>query len=736
LTLGRRILGIVAFAILGLAGLYTFSEIFAFSKTRFFTVDEYQYGHATWLVAQGKLPYVDFFEHHFPLSYVLHAPLYWAERDFETSALLLRKIVFSSWLALSILTAWSCWAITRDRWVALLAGFMPMSFGFSLMSAIDYRADNFAAIYFAACLVLLEWNRSANKRGVAILCGLLATTAALMTQKMAFVAGCTVSAMLVFDLIARFARQRSSRWAGRAPFIAQPAALIVTATLLGVALLATAGALGMIPNGFEATILQAIEHERYYAPFSLFEKGYVWPFWEQTWTSSLPIAVFAAGFLATRAGRFWLFPALVSGLGSFLVVAPYPYNFVFLCWIGVLAAVRGFGLAVGAVCRWFPALEEASPLLYLLPLAALGPQVGFVVDTVSNEHQLEVLRKIERYGTPEDAVIDGAGGAMFSPDASYYFYHGDAHRKMFADYFEHQLVDDYRKSRALFWIWDMRFRNLPKPARDYLQQHYIHGGEGLYVLGTRTPATGDEPQVVRFELIRGGEYQFHKGRSAGSERQGSATGPLLVDGKPLSSSRMQLDAGVHELRIPPGSPAYRITPVDASFFDHKPAPPRYTMMFEYWDPEEQKSRTVFDLIEDFPVAAEMQLAQVRDGAIVQRPGSVLRYQLVLPEAPRLRGHARLRGELDPVPANNGRVVIEIRSAGLHDTLVSELESEPLRHPGRTIDANLARYAGRTVELSVRFEGAPSDRRVIWSRLAIDEVTNERRGGEPPVTSQE
>jgi hypothetical protein len=60
--------------VLAWAVVATWSFAYDFGQRRFFTIDEYQYGHATWLVSQGQRPYLDFYEHHFPLSYVLHAP--------------------------------------------------------------------------------------------------------------------------------------------------------------------------------------------------------------------------------------------------------------------------------------------------------------------------------------------------------------------------------------------------------------------------------------------------------------------------------------------------------------------------------------------------------------------------------------------------------------------------------------------------------------------------------------
>jgi hypothetical protein len=583
--LGRGSIHILALAVLAGAALYLFAEIYSFSQTRFFTVDEYQFGHATWLITQGQLPYLDFFEHHFPLSYVLHAPFLGDDGSFETQALLLRKIVFRSWVFLAVLTGWACFALTRERAAALLSGLLPVSFGFALMSAIEYRADNFGAIYFAACLVLLEWNRGKQRRGVASLSGLLAAVAVLMTQKMAFIAAGTLAGMLAVDGLARLPALRARVADDRVPFIARPVFFFGSAIAIGLGALGLAGALGLIQPGFEATVLQALEHERYYKSFSIFEKGYVTPFWQQTWPSTVAIALFALGFFCTRAGRFWIFPVAVSLYGASLIVAPYPYNFVFLCWVVVLAGVRGFTQAVAWVRERFPVFQDAAPLLFLLPLAAVPMQVRFVAETISNDHQLALLRRIDDYGERDDAVIDSAGGAMFSPHASYYWYHGNAHRKMFHDYFEKDLIDDYRRSGALFWIRDMRSNKLPKATRDYLQSHYVRGSGDLHVLGIRTPATDDAPQAIEFDVVRSGEYRFHRtGRGLSPGTTGSAETEIRVDGQALEAGAVFLDVGPHRIVVAPHAPSYIVAPVDGAFFEPRPGPPHYSMMFQYREP--------------------------------------------------------------------------------------------------------------------------------------------------------
>jgi hypothetical protein len=122
-----------------------------FGQERFFTIDEYQFGHATWLVSEGHRPYVDFYEHHFPLSYVLHAPFLFLDGSFPERALRLRLVPFAYLALLCAVVGIAAYGVTRTVHAALLTALAPLVVGFSLMSAVDYRADNFAASCAGRC---------------------------------------------------------------------------------------------------------------------------------------------------------------------------------------------------------------------------------------------------------------------------------------------------------------------------------------------------------------------------------------------------------------------------------------------------------------------------------------------------------------------------------------------------------------------------------------------------------
>jgi len=52
----------IATAGLVMTAIVVLVNVYQFALTRFFTIDEYQWGHATWLIREGKVPYRDFYD--------------------------------------------------------------------------------------------------------------------------------------------------------------------------------------------------------------------------------------------------------------------------------------------------------------------------------------------------------------------------------------------------------------------------------------------------------------------------------------------------------------------------------------------------------------------------------------------------------------------------------------------------------------------------------------------------
>jgi hypothetical protein len=556
-------------AVLAGAAIWLLIHVYEFGQERFFTVDEYQYAHATWLVTQGQVPYADFYEHHFPGSYVLHAPALPETGSMASRALRLRAIPFAYIASLTVLLALGAWTATRNPHVALLTAILPASFGFSAMSAIDYRADNFGAFLFLACLSLLEANRTWKSRAAAAIGGVLLALSILMTQKMVFLGGGAVALMLAADA----ARRRLTRGA-KPGWIAHPGAFAAGGIAAAAAALAAALALGLLPAAFEFTIAQAVEHEAHYPPISV--RKYAAPFLAQTAATTVPIALFAVLHLAVKRDSFWAVPVLVAAMGGWLVTAQYPYNYVLLCTLLLVCAARGYGWAVD---RLGPPSAARRSLLYLLPLAVLPNQLAFVAGTTANDHQLHLLDKIEAFSGDDDVVIDGAGGAIFRKHASYYWYHGVAHRKILEDYFREGLLRDLRESRALFWIKDFRLPKISPEVRRYLHRHYVRADGQLFVLGFATPATDATGYQGEIDVIRAGVYFAHAGIGG---RSGARDGAPSIDGQPVGREGVYLEEGVHRVTSPPGAPAAVITPLPRAVFeDPMPKLLPHAPLFEY-----------------------------------------------------------------------------------------------------------------------------------------------------------
>jgi hypothetical protein len=286
---------------------------------------------------------------------------------------------------------------------------------------------------------------------------------------------------------------------------------------------------------------------------------------------------------ARREPEWLVLLACAAGLLA-VTRAAYPYDYVFLLLVAVALAVRGFAIvAAWLETRFAPGARPFAPLLYLLPLLALPEQTAFVKRAPENRHQLAVLTKIEQYSGPEDVVIDGAGGAMFRPHASYYWTRGAAPRGLPSDELPERLLRDYRDSRAPFWIDDSRQKQLPEPVRDWWRRHYVRVDGELHALGFATAGAGE----IEVELLRGGTYHVFPAvkRRHGFDpklRGEPHACALEVDGRPVGTGRVELAEGVHRVAVRPGSPPCVVSWLPPEAF--RPSAAKYAMLFRYAEP--------------------------------------------------------------------------------------------------------------------------------------------------------
>jgi hypothetical protein len=221
---------------------------------------------------------------------------------------------------------------------------------------------------------------------------------------------------------------------------------------------------------------------------------------------------------------------------------PFPYTHVavlpfFAIVIGVMvaswASELGWGLApratlVAAACL---VLAAATSMPRLAGKAALG-----------NDHQLEVLREIQRITTADDAVFDMAG-LHARPDAyPVYTMTGVMYERYRNGAFP-RMIPLWRDRGLVAMIENYRIHWLQPPEIDFLGSNMVYWGSNIYVSGAglRDFAPGAEQ---RFEVLRAHRYRYE------------GPGRLLVDGVPMTAG--PLSPGQHVLTTTTGITAGRL----------------------------------------------------------------------------------------------------------------------------------------------------------------------------------
>lgn len=174
--------GPCATAVVGAAVLFLFG--FVTRLAHGFEWDELQLLHGAWRIAQGSIPYRDFFEHHPPLLHLILAPLVGRETEISW-----RVLVTSRGVALALLIANTCVAARllvragaggAAGWsAAALVVLSPVS-----GKLFELRADWFALLCLLSAMLLMVGDHRAGDRPARwFLAGALGGLAMCFTQK-------------------------------------------------------------------------------------------------------------------------------------------------------------------------------------------------------------------------------------------------------------------------------------------------------------------------------------------------------------------------------------------------------------------------------------------------------------------------------------------------------------------------------------------------------------------------
>ena len=178
-------------------------------QSRVFDPDEFEHMHSAWLISQGFLPYIDYFEHHTPALHFLLAQFFRffnVESDSNQAIemlILSRRIMWFLTGVILILIfklgkTWENWRVGLLGTVFLACTLMFQE------KTIEIRPDLLSIPLWLACLFLLmqvvppSSMKEVKKRWLMAVCGFLLGSSIIATQKMLFAMPGFTLAMLVY----------------------------------------------------------------------------------------------------------------------------------------------------------------------------------------------------------------------------------------------------------------------------------------------------------------------------------------------------------------------------------------------------------------------------------------------------------------------------------------------------------------------------------------------------------
>jgi hypothetical protein len=557
-------------ALLGLvgAGLALGVQAARLALFKSFSIDEFQYAHAAWLVARGQVPYRDFFEVHLPLVYQVLAPVFWLSGDSPLSLLALRAAMLLPLAGTCVAAA----SLNRKQGplAMLLAPVLLLATPPFVTLATEVRPDPLAFALFLGALALLA-ERPASS-GKAFGAGALLVAAVWGSQKVLFYGGLT-GLVLAGDGVLR---------RGRGPgLLAAPRAFLTGAGAVLALLAAYLTATRSWAAGWQWCFAWAAEHQRHYPGFSW--RAYFMPVWqEHPWLFTL-----AALGLASTVRNLWrqgaarwrepdllLAVALPATFGAYaLQRAPFPYSL--LPFLGILAvlAARGVMAGLGAV---------TSPVGKGVGAVAVGALLGGALrrlelrlEQAPNTRQREVLARIGTLTAPDDVAYDNSGGYVSRPHAYFYFYTDAYLRGAIGGTLAREVPEALLARGCVLHLEDLRKQGLPASLKRFLSGHYQPFDGDISLWGQRYEVPPSGIAEARFLAVRADTY-FIEPASALEQ------GTLYIDGAPVRAPVFTLGRGEHTVRYEGQAGAFHVLWLPENGLRWTPRyglPPTYSRLF-------------------------------------------------------------------------------------------------------------------------------------------------------------
>ena len=503
-----------------------------YSWRKGFSLDEFQYAHAAWALGRGQLPYVDFFEVHFPLVYWYLAPLSRLAGD-DPSQILLFRIALLPILLIGLL---GIGALNRTRdTVAVFGGPLLL---LVLPPFLGFATENPAGCHGGGAVLWSVGRSQAQRRGVRIpatgtlalgVIGVLLAAAAWSAQKASF---CASALVLCAGLDALRV------WRGLPPrFVGHPKAFFVALVTVGAAVLAWLMATGSLSAFWHWCFVWAVGHQQHYPGFSPWR--YFQPVLQgQPWFFALALLGLVQDYRQgrLRSDGLLLVSWVMTALSFLLQRAAFPYSFLPFLGLTAVYAARGVGLVIALPRQ--PSMRALTALAACAVLGSLANDSLRALANAPNDLQLAVFQTIQKLTSPDDAAYDNSGGYISRPHAYFYYYTDLMIRGGQGDQLSREVPAAIAATGAVMSLADRRDRGLPAELKQYLQDHFQPYDRDISLWGRRYVSENAAPLRTSFVATKAGTYFV-------SPEDLLSTSTLLIDGVPLSKTEVALQPGEH-----------------------------------------------------------------------------------------------------------------------------------------------------------------------------------------------
>jgi hypothetical protein len=501
--------------------------------------DEVEFFRASRWIAEGKVPYRDFWEHHVPLQWFLFAPVaaLFGGGTGVAAVLAMRWAQVPLWIAffaIFFVVARQCGLSLAQRWIAVLLLLASSTFA---VAALEFRVDLVGHLgYFASLAIVCARPRSPRAW---LAFGALMSLGVLANMRMA-------PLVIVTGALAFVIRLDERRWRfNRA----------ATTMLIGVATVAAAflawlfisGAVDGFRDGMNFNI---VSDRLLSAETNTLVPTLLLPF---TRADVAAIALLLAGVAgAALALRQLREPGPLQLIAMLAIVSVF-----FFMRLGV-HYVYHYGttlLLLAPLAASLVTRARAQQLAALIIGAALALQLGRLVQPglgATMRYQDAVMRAVHARTLPHERVFDGVGYAIHRPPAYRYWFLPSgvrmlAQRGAIEPYGLQQMAAAPPAAivygyRLAFW-----FGNDPAAAT-YAMRHYIPVYRDLWVPGLSARIDPARPRAA-WRVPRDGVYRLHASELLAKHpwfRESLANALTIGENAPLYEVPLE--------RLPPADP--------------------------------------------------------------------------------------------------------------------------------------------------------------------------------------